>query len=74
MQRHHVGTVTQGVVGVGMHLDEQTIYPYSHRRPGQRCHEFPLPARAGASPAAGLIQSLSKGLAEGVAEPSRAMP
>ena len=44
MQRHHVGAVAEGLVGVGVHLQEEPVHPHRHGRPSQGGHELPLAA------------------------------
>ena len=57
MQRHHLGAVAEGLVGVGVHLQEQ---PPRHGRPGQGGHELPLAAGAAAQPA-GMLHRMEQG-------------
>ena len=56
VQGHHVWSIAKGVLGIGMHLQEQTVYTNSHRSPSQGRHEFPLAAGAAALTAVALHQ------------------
>jgi hypothetical protein len=57
VQGHHVWSIAKGILGIGVHLQEQTVHTNSHRRPSQGRHEFPLAAGA-AAPPAGLMHGV----------------